>query len=112
MPVDPIAGVGLGPEFQIRGVDGSGSGGGPGAAVGATDAPAQGFGDMLSGAMDRLEGSLAEANQQSAALAAGKADDLTSVVLAVQRASLNVQLAVQVRNKAVEAYQDLFRMQI
>jgi flagellar hook-basal body complex protein FliE len=105
MPVDPVSA-----DFRIQGLGAEASvGAGPGT---AQEAPAQGFGEMLSGAIDRLEGSVAEANQQSAALAAGKAEDLTSVVLAVQRASLNVQLAVQVRNKAVEAYQDLFRLQI
>jgi flagellar hook-basal body complex protein FliE len=105
MPVDPVSG-----DFRIEGLGAEASvGARPGA---TTEVSGQGFGQMLAGAIDKLEGSLAEANQQSAALAAGKADDLTSVVLAVQRASLNVQLAVQVRNKAVEAYQDLFRIQI
>jgi flagellar hook-basal body complex protein FliE len=67
---------------------------------------------MLDTSIDRLQDMLTDASQQSAALAAGEADDLTSVVVAVERAMLGLQLATQVRNKAVEAYQDLLRMQI
>ena len=38
--------------------------------------------------------------------------DLHEVMLARETASLHFQLAVQVRNKLVEAYQDVMRMQI
>ena len=34
------------------------------------------------------------------------------MVVAVEKASLELQLAVQLRNKGVEAYQELFRMQV
>jgi flagellar hook-basal body complex protein FliE len=77
----------------------------------AADTP-ESFGSMLDTSIDRLQDMLTDASQQSAALASGQADDLTSVVVAVERAMLGLQLATQVRNKAVEAYQDLLRMQI
>ena len=32
--------------------------------------------------------------------------------MAVERANLSMQLAVQVRNKAVDAYNQIFRMQV
>jgi flagellar hook-basal body complex protein FliE len=103
MPANPINGVALGPEFQIPTIE---------PAQPQAPADGQGFGQMLSASVNRLEGMLAESSQQSAALATGQAEDLTGVVLAVERAALGLQLAVQVRNKAVEAYQELFRMQI
>jgi len=105
MPL-PVEGVVLAPEFAIPSVETP-----PELASPAPERP-EGFGSMLGESIDRLEGMLAEASEQSAALAAGEADDLTSVVVAVERAMLGLQLATQVRNKAVEAYQDLFRMQI
>jgi len=70
------------------------------------------FGAELVNQVERLDALQHEASTQAQALATGKAEDVTSVVLAVERASLALQLAVQVRNKAVEAYQDVFRMQI
>ncbi|MER3453065.1 MAG: flagellar hook-basal body complex protein FliE, partial [Acidimicrobiia bacterium] len=71
-----------------------------------------GFLSELAGALDRLASLDREATAQAKALATGRAEDVTSVVLAVERASLALQLAAQVRDRAVESYQDLFRMQI
>jgi flagellar hook-basal body complex protein FliE len=103
-PVNP---VGLGPEFAIEAPQAAQAAGGTPAAPGSP-----GFGEILSDSLGKLQGLLDDASQQSAALAAGQAEDVTSVVMAVERAALGLQLAVQVRNKAVEAYQDVFRMQI
>jgi flagellar hook-basal body complex protein FliE len=55
---------------------------------------------------------LDQASAQSEALASGAAPDVSTVVMEVERAALALQLAVQVRNRAVEAYQDLWRTQI
>ena len=46
------------------------------------------------------------------ALAAGTVTDPTEVVMAVERARLSMQLASQVRTKAVEAVQDIFHTQV
>jgi flagellar hook-basal body complex protein FliE len=107
---DAISPIGLGPEYAI--------GLGPEAAIPGVLAPETGaagpesFGSMLMGSIDALEADLGKAAEQATALATGQAADLTEVVLATERASLELQLAVQVRNKAVEAYQELFRVQI
>jgi len=70
------------------------------------------FGDMLGKALDSLSATQVDAASQSQALATGQASDVSSVVMSVERASLALQVAAQVRNKAVEAYQDIFRMQV
>ena len=46
------------------------------------------------------------------ALATGEATDPTAVVMAVERAQLAMQLASQIRTKAVEAAQDIFHTQV
>ena len=45
-------------------------------------------------------------------VASGEPVELHDVMLAQERASLGFELAVQVRNKLVEAYQDIMRMQV
>ena len=105
MPIDPVGSIGLPPVETIQPAGGA-------AVEQGTKTGTQGFGDLLASSLHSLEGTLNEADAQSAALAAGTTQEVTEVVTSVERASLALQLAVQVRNKAVEAYQDLFRMQI
>jgi len=94
-----------GPEWSVGGADPAKK------ATGATD-PTGGFGSMLTNAVGQLEQTQQTAAVQSQALATGKTQDVTSVVTAVQEASLSMQLAAQVRNKAVEAYSEIFHTQV
>lgn len=71
-----------------------------------------GFGNALAGALENLTSSQQVADQQAQALALGKSTDVASVAMSIERANLTMQLAVQVRNKAVDAYHEIFRMQI
>ncbi|HVX33897.1 MAG TPA: flagellar hook-basal body complex protein FliE [Solirubrobacterales bacterium] len=74
--------------------------------------PAGSFGSMLTNAIGDLERTQEAAAAQATALATGQTQDLTSVITAVQEAQLSMQLAAQVRNKAVEAYTEIFHTQI
>jgi flagellar hook-basal body complex protein FliE len=96
-----------GGEWSVGGAGGAGAAG----KSTAVD-PTGGFGDMLGKAIDGLQHSQDVAAQQSRALAMGETQDITSVVGAVQEASLSMQLASQVRNKAVEAYSEIFHTQV
>ena len=71
-----------------------------------------GFGGMLTNAISSLEKSQTDAAGASQSLVAGTATDPTQVVMAVERARLGMQLASQIRNKAVEAYTDIFHTQV
>lgn len=70
------------------------------------------FGQLLAGAVENLQRSQGEADALSSSLAAGEDVDLHEVMLALEQANLATQLTVQVRNKLVEAYQEIARMQI
>jgi len=109
MTAIPIPGIGqaLGQEFSIPPVTGSDSATGQEAAAGAG-----GFGKALGGAIDKLVETQKTATDQSQALALGKASDIQTVAIDVERANLAIQLATQVRNKAVDAYHEIFRMQV
>ncbi|MCW2977716.1 MAG: hypothetical protein JWM06_2997 [Actinomycetia bacterium] len=71
-----------------------------------------GFGGMLSDQLGKLDNLQQQASTAADQLAAGKATDVSSVAMEVERASLALQLAAQVRNKAVAVYEELFRMQV
>ena len=73
---------------------------------------AGGFGQALTDAISGISDAQNAADDASVRLAAGDPIDLHEVMLARETASLQFQLAVQVRNKLVEAYQDVMRMQI
>jgi flagellar hook-basal body complex protein FliE len=101
MPVDPSMAV-TGAEWQIE-------------PIAPAQAPAEtgtGFGGMLGDALTSLAQSQTEAAAGAQSLAAGTAEDPTSVVMAVERAQLSMQLASQIRNKLVEAAQDIFHTQV
>ena len=83
----------------------------PSGPVGAGKAP-DGFGRALTQAVETLNQIQQEADAQGVQLATGEPVELHDVMLAQDRASLSFQLAVQVRNKLVEAYQDIMRMQL
>ena len=74
--------------------------------------PAPGFGSALSDAVGSLARTQDEAASAAQALASGQASDPTAVVMAVERAQLAMQLASQIRNKSVEAIQDIFHTQV
>jgi flagellar hook-basal body complex protein FliE len=73
---------------------------------------AGGFGSALMQSVDKLNALQQNADAQAQALATGKATDVSAVAMEVERASLSLQLASQVRTKLVDAYQEIFRMQV
>ena len=104
MPIDPsLIGNPPAPEWQIGGTT----------LPGSSAAPAGGgFGSMLSNSIQSLTETQNEAAGAAQALATGQASDPTAVVMAVERAQLAMQLASQIRTKAVEAAQDIFHTQV
>jgi len=71
-----------------------------------------GFGGVLSGQLQQLQNVQNDATQQSQALATGTATDPNAVVMAVERAQLSMQMASTLRNKGVEAMQEILRTQV
>ncbi len=93
---------------SIPSLPGLAKGGGAGA---TPDDSGANFGDSLSKLLASVENSASDANQAVAAMADGSGDVHTAM-LALQRSEVSMQLTVQVRNKLVQAYQDLMRMPI
>ncbi len=70
------------------------------------------FAQLLREAVQNVDRLQQAAEQRALALASGQPVDVHEVALALEQASLALQLAVQVRNKLVEAYQEIARMQV
>lgn len=74
-------------------------------------APA-GFGEVLKKAIADVDRLQKEADEAARRLVLGEAQDVHQVMIAMEQARLAMQLTVQVRNKVIEAYQEISRMQI
>ena len=72
----------------------------------------KGFGQLLADALGEVNNLQLNAEQASVNLATGKIQDVSEVVIASEKATVALQLTMQVRNKVVEAYQELMRMQV
>jgi flagellar hook-basal body complex protein FliE len=67
---------------------------------------------LLADALTQVNQLQQNADASTVKLAAGDNIALDEVMLAVQKAELALQMTTQVRNKLVEAYQEVARMQI
>ena len=74
--------------------------------------PVKSFGEMLTDALKETNELQLEADKMNAALAAGRIEDVSQVIVATQKADLAIQLTLQLRNRATSAYQEIMRMQV
>jgi flagellar hook-basal body complex protein FliE len=100
MPIEQIATSRIG---------GTAFGGVKTAAAGAPDVTT--FTESLSKLIENVEQSGAEANQAVTNMV-DKSGDVHEAMIALQKAETALQLTVQVRNKFVQAYQEIMRMPI
>jgi flagellar hook-basal body complex protein FliE len=62
--------------------------------------------------LSSVEKSISAADSAAAQVATGTATDLHQVTVAATKAQLGVQMTVALRNRAVEAYQEIMRMSV
>lgn len=74
--------------------------------------PAGGADGAFGGLLDALQETGMQADAALADLAVGGDMDLHDVVLAVEMESIAFELATQIRNRLVAAYQEVFRMNV
>ena len=70
-----------------------------------------GFGDALNKLIGSVDGSASDANAAVGRMLDGTGD-VHEAVIAMQKADTMLQLTVQIRNKIVQAYQDIMRMPV
>ncbi len=94
-PIRPLAG----PELGLA------------KAPAAAGAPGE-FQKMFANAVGTVESLRSGAGQAVGRFLSGEGEEVHSLVLATQRAELAFEMFMQVRNKVVQAYQEIMRMQI
>lgn len=100
MTITPITLMSLGPQPSLEGAVDAGNTSGPS------------FMRLIGSGLESVDQSLAVADQKTLALAAGEGVPLHDVMMAMEQAHLKLQFAVEVRNRVVDAYQNLTNMQI
>lgn len=70
------------------------------------------FSDLLKEGLDSVNEKQINSENMTQKLIKGEDVEMHEVMLATEEAKLSLQMAVQVRNKIVEAYQELNRMQL
>ncbi|PKR78616.1 flagellar hook-basal body complex protein FliE [Halalkalibacillus sediminis] len=72
----------------------------------------QNFANQLKSAIDNVNRTQNESTLKTEELVRGEAKDLHDVMITAQKASITVQTATEMQNKAIEAYRQVMRMQI
>ncbi len=96
----------------VGGVSGTESSTAPSGVEGTGGGEASGFGEALTQAISSLDKTQQGADGAAKALATGTAANPESAVVTVENAQLAMQLASQIRTKAVEAAQQIFQTQV
>ena len=87
------------------------SGGGVGGGIGKAAEGGQSFGDMLKGAIGSVLDSGRKSDAQTIAMTNGKAN-VMDVVTAVAETDVAVSTLVSVRDRVIQSYEDILKMQI
>lgn len=74
--------------------------------------PSEGFGASLREALGTVNQLQHDADRAAENFSLGRTQDVASTLITIEKASLGFQLALQVRNKLLEAYQEILRMPI
>lgn len=75
------------------------------------EAPAEGFGEMLTNSLKKVNDMQNSKNDMVQAFAAGKTENVHELMINLQKASMAMQMTTAVRGKLLEAYKELVKMQ-
>ena len=78
----------------------------------ATGSSEVSFADTLKNAIGEVNQAQQVSDQKMQELATGRTDDIAGVMIATEKADIALRTMVQVRNKIIDAYQEIMRMQV
>lgn len=79
---------------------------------GPGDAPPANFADTLNQAIQNVNQLQKSADKGMQDLATGRTENVADVMIATEKADIALKLMVQVRNKIIDAYQEIMKMQV
>jgi len=101
MTTDPVSFLPASQPVQLQ----------PASLPGAGGAPAD-FSAWLTQSLDGVNQQLVQADRGVQSLATGEAQNLHQVMISLEQARMGIQLLAQVRNRLLDAYQEILRMQV
>ncbi len=78
----------------------------------AKKAAPKGFGTILAGMIKDVHNLQTQANQQIAKVQSEESGSIHEVMIAMEKADISFRTMMQVRNKLLEAYQEVMRLQV
>ena len=99
-------------ERTLRSARGAPTQAGGAEAAAETKGSGESFADMLAKGIKEVNQASKDSEQASMDLAAGKNTNIHETMLAATKAELGFNMLVQLRNKAIDAYQEVMRMQV
>ena len=72
----------------------------------------EGFTDTLKSAVASINAEQLAARDAAVAVASGSGVDSAQAFVTIEKANISFQFALQIRNKLLEAYQEVMRMQV
>jgi flagellar hook-basal body complex protein FliE len=72
----------------------------------------QKFSSVLKESIEKINEAQNQSDQMTEKLIRGENVDLHNVMIASQKASITLQTSLEIRNKVIEAYQEIMRMQV
>ncbi len=74
--------------------------------------PSESFGVSLRTALGKINELQQDADRAAENFSVGRTQDVAGTLITIEKANLGFQLALQIRNKLLEAYQEILRMPI
>jgi len=114
MPLSPLSAVqatGYADVGRLLQTGGAGGGAGATGATGATSASGATFGASMAGAVEGLQQLQGEAKTLAVKAVTGDLTDIHDATIAATRAQVTLELVSAVRNKGVDAFNEIMRMQ-
>jgi flagellar hook-basal body complex protein FliE len=109
MSISPIGSVGIN---IVKDIGASSKSSGITDNIGKSDQPEKSFMSTVMDSLKSIQQNQSDANTQISQIASGQGSDLAGVLITAEKASLEMQFTLAIRNKLVESYQEIIRMQV